>query len=99
VLLGLVYGFSRNRSLLVKRPKEKIFKLPLFRLPYRKYSPHLLCTYLHKLAQEFNAYYDKAPILKAEGDLRTLRLAIVEKVRTTLTQGVQMLGFQEVERM
>ncbi len=64
-----------------------------------QYSPHLLCTYLHKLAQEFNAYYDKAPILKAEGDLRTLRLAIVEKVRTTLTQGVQMLGFQEVERM
>ncbi len=64
-----------------------------------QYSPHLLCTYLHKLAQEFNGYYDKAPILKAEGDLRTLRLAIVEKVRTTLTQGVQMLGFQEVERM
>lgn len=63
------------------------------------YSPHLLCTYLHKLAQEFNAYYDKAPILKAEGDLRTLRLAIVEKVRSTLSAGVQMLGFQEVERM
>lgn len=64
-----------------------------------QYSPHLLCTYLHKLAQEFNAYYDKAPILKAEGELKTLRIAIVEKVRTTLTQGVQMLGFQEVERM
>jgi arginyl-tRNA synthetase len=64
-----------------------------------QYSPHLLCTYLHKLAQEFNAYYDKAPILKAEGELKTLRLAIVEKVRTTLTQGVQTLGFQEVERM
>jgi len=64
-----------------------------------QYSPHLLCTYLHKLAQEFNAYYDKAPILKAEGELKTLRLAIVEKVKTTLIQGVQMLGFQEVERM
>ncbi|MBP6993764.1 arginine--tRNA ligase [Candidatus Woesebacteria bacterium] len=63
------------------------------------YSPHLLCTYLHKLAQEFNAYYDKAPILKAEGDLRTLRLAIVERVRSTLSAGVQILGFQEVERM
>lgn len=64
-----------------------------------QYAPHILCTYLHKLAQEFNAYYDKAPILKAEGDLRALRLAIVEKVRTTLSEGVHMLGFEEVERM
>ena len=65
----------------------------------RQYAPHLLCNYLHKLAQEFNAYYDKAPILKTEGDLRTLRLAIVEKVNATLISGIRMLGFQEVERM
>jgi arginyl-tRNA synthetase len=64
-----------------------------------QYAPHLLCTYLHKLAQEFNAYYDKAPILKADGDLRTLRLSIVEKVNATLIAGIRMLGFQEVERM
>jgi arginyl-tRNA synthetase len=64
-----------------------------------QYAPHLLCTYLHKLAQEFNAYYDKAPILKADGDLRTLRLSIVEKVNATLISGIRMLGFQEVERM
>lgn len=64
-----------------------------------QYAPHMVCTYLHKLAQEFNAYYDKAPILKAEGDLRTLRLLIVQSVADTLTRGTHMLGFETVERM
>lgn len=64
-----------------------------------QYAPHLVCTYLHKLAQDFNSYYDKAPILKAEEPLRTLRLQLVQTVEHTLTKGIHMLGFKEVEKM
>lgn len=62
-------------------------------------APHLICTYLHELAQLFNSFYDKAPILKAESNTKTYRLLIVKKVLETMVHGIHTLGFEEVEKM
>ncbi|MFO0703267.1 MAG: arginine--tRNA ligase [Patescibacteria group bacterium] len=64
-----------------------------------KLSPHILCNYLYSLAKEFSAYYEKVNILKSEGDLKNFRLYLVSKVKEFLTEGVNTLGFKEVERM
>ncbi len=64
-----------------------------------KLAPHIICTYLHTLAKEFSSYYEKVNILKSEGELKEFRLFLVSKVRETLSNGIHMLGFEEVEKM
>lgn len=65
----------------------------------RQYAPHLICTYIHKLAQAFNAYYDKAPILTADATTRAFRLHIVSRIAQVIKQGVNLMGFETVDRM
>lgn len=64
-----------------------------------KLAPHILCTYLHSLAKSFSGYYERVNILKSENSLRPLRLKIVHKVMSTLTAGVDLLGFKTVGKM
>ncbi|HWY78888.1 MAG TPA: arginine--tRNA ligase [Candidatus Sulfotelmatobacter sp.] len=64
-----------------------------------RYSPHLLCTYLFDLAQVFNLFYQKFPILKAEGEARDFRLQLTAHTGATLKQGLNLLGIQAPERM
>jgi len=63
------------------------------------YFPHYLANYLYNLAREANAYYEKEPVLKAEGDLRDARLHLVKAVAETLKTGLGLLGIGTVERM
>lgn len=102
-------GIAITRNTINASILDEALDTPLLRtltqFPYvaaqaaRLYAPHIMCTYLHTLAQAFNAYYDKAPILKAEGELRNLRLTLVEKVHDVLTRGIRSLGFETVEKM
>ncbi len=62
-------------------------------------TPHVLCTYLHHLAQEFNTYYGHIPIIQSDAGIRRVRLAIVTRVMQSLSHGVHLLGCEVVERM
>lgn len=62
-------------------------------------APHILSTYLHSLAKEFSAYYEKVNILKSEEAHRQLRLFLVTRVKDYLIKGSNLLGFAEVEKM
>lgn len=64
-----------------------------------QYAPHVVCTYLHKLAQEFNSYYGKVQILQADAETKPLKLWLTRRVADVLTRGVDLLGFKTVERM
>ncbi len=65
-----------------------------------KLAPHSVCTYLYTLASEFSSYYAKVNILKTEDvELKQFRLWLVSKIADTLTKGVNILGFEAVEKM
>ena len=64
-----------------------------------KYAPNMVCNYLFVLAQAFNLFYQKLPILKAEGETRDLRLALTEASGEVLKSGLKLLGIEAPERM
>jgi len=65
-----------------------------------RWSPHRLCTYLFELAQDFTAFYDACPVLKAPSDeLRTSRLALAALTARVLASGLGLLGIDAPERM
>ena len=52
-------------------------------------SPHRLCTYLFDLAQDFTAFYEACPVLKAPTDeLRLSRLALADLTARVLAHGL-----------
>lgn len=59
--------------------------------------PHLICTYLYELAQSFNRFYEHAKIIGDEREAH--RLAIVQRYRDTLADGLKILGIKAIERM
>jgi arginyl-tRNA synthetase len=65
-----------------------------------KYSPHRLCTYLFDLAQDFTAFYEHCPVLKAEDEvLKQSRLALCDATARVLATGLGLLGITAPERM
>ena len=58
-----------------------------------------LCTYLFELSQVFNRFYDQVPVLKAEADARSSRLALCRLTADTLKLGLGLLGIPTLERM
>jgi len=64
-----------------------------------KLAPNAIATYLYDLASSFNLFYQKHPILKAEGDTREFRLALTQGVGKRLQQGLHLLGIKAPEKM
>ncbi|MCD6323983.1 MAG: arginine--tRNA ligase, partial [Desulfurococcales archaeon] len=62
--------------------------------------PEDLVHFLNEVADAFNAWYDKEPILK-EGDrgVRALKLAITASVKTVLGTGMSVLGLDVLRRI
>ncbi len=58
------------------------------------FTPNTLCTYLFHLAQEFNLFYAKHPILG-----QPLRLALTAVTAQVMKNGLYLLGIPVVERM
>ena len=65
----------------------------------KTYSPHLIANFLFNLCQEYNLFYQKHLILKAEEKTRELRLLITKAVAKTIKQGLYLLGIKTVDRM
>ena len=63
------------------------------------YSPHKLCTYLFDLAQDFSAFYEHCPVMKAAEPVRTSRLALCDVTARTLEHGLGLLGIAAPEAM
>ncbi|MBI4022545.1 arginine--tRNA ligase [Candidatus Berkelbacteria bacterium] len=63
------------------------------------YTPHTIAQYLNDLAGQFSQFYECYPVLKAEGEDRAIRLAIVAGVANVLRRGLDLLGIKVLERM
>lgn len=62
-----------------------------------KLSPSIICNYLFGIAQSFNLFYQKHPILKGENS--EFRLALTLGVSRILKEGLRLLGIEAPERM
>ena len=84
---------SGERSLV-----RKLSEYPeVIELATNELAPHIICTYLYELAQEFNRFYENNRVI---GDERqTLRIEMVGKYADTLKSGLGLLGIHAPEHM
>ena len=66
-----------------------------------KYSPHILCDHIYKVAQAFSRFYTDCPILVDDTpkDVRASRLALAGLTLRQLESGLNILGIEAPERM
>lgn len=63
-------------------------------------TPHILCDYAYKLAQEFSSFYGNCHILsESNQDIRNSRLALCAKTHKTLLTILEILGIEVPDRM
>jgi len=63
-------------------------------------KPHSVADYANTLADRFNTFYAKLPVIKAKPEtLSAARLALVEGVRTVLKNALDLLGIEAPEKM
>ncbi len=63
------------------------------------FAPHIISTYLFDLAQKFNLFYQKFPILKAEEETREFRLLLTDGTARVIKKGLGLLGIETLEKM
>ncbi len=64
-----------------------------------KYEPFYITRYIVDLAQKYNRFYNKCPILKEEKDLKKARLLITYGVNKVIKTGLNLLGIEAPEKM
>jgi len=62
-------------------------------------KPHIIANYALKLAEAFNTFYHKYPVLRAEKQKRDARLLLIECVAQTLKNALYLLGIKAPEKM
>lgn len=79
---------------------RKIAVFPLFVWESaKKLAPHIIAGYLYDLAQQYNNFYQKNPVLKAEKEKLALRIYLTQSVGNILKKGLFLLGIKTVEKM
>lgn len=63
------------------------------------YSPNLIANYLYELSSDFNVFYQKNPILKADFPTRELRLVLTKATSSVIKKGLSLMGINTVEKM
>jgi len=64
-----------------------------------EYRPLHITNYVFEVAKRFNDFYHACPVLKSEEPVRTARLTLVAATRTTLKNGLALLGIEAPEQM
>lgn len=71
-----------------------------FETTLKNYTPHVLCDYAYKLAQEFSSFYANCHILSEEDEsLRLSRLALCKQTHSQLELILGLLGIEVPQRM
>ena len=62
-------------------------------------EPHRLCGYLFDLATALSAFWERCPVLRADGEVRQSRLALCRATQQVLATGLGLLGIEAPARM
>jgi len=91
---------------LLKEPLERDLILMISRFPEifidaaDSLKPNVIADYANALADKFNTFYAALPVIKAETqELSNLRLMLVDAVRITLSNALNLVGIEAPERM
>lgn len=97
--------FKKLKNLDLKEEEREILK-KIIQFPEvveeaaKKFSPNLICNFIFDLAQNFNLFYEKYPILKSENkNVRILRLSLTKATRQVLKDSLSLLGISIPKRM
>ncbi len=72
----------------------------IFKKTYLELDPSILTTYILRLADEFNSWYDEEPIvLEQDPGVRASKLLLAHSIRTVLRNAFEILGMEVVERL
>lgn len=72
----------------------------IFRKTYLELDPSILATYILRLADEFNSWYDEEPIvLEQDNRIRASKLLLAHSIRTIMRSAFEILGIRAVERL
>ncbi len=63
------------------------------------FEPHRIASYLHGLASELHAFYNRHRVLGDDPALTSARLYLLDRVRQTIANALAMLGVSAPERM
>ena len=91
---------------LLKEPIERDLILAISRFPEifaeaaESLKPHLIADYANSLADKFNTFYASLPVIKAEPPgLRDARIMLVDAVRISIHNALNLIGIEAPERM
>jgi arginyl-tRNA synthetase len=65
----------------------------------KTYKPHHLANYLIALAQKYNEFYHKCPVISDRRNTMKARLLLVDCVRQVLENGLNLLGIKAPDEM
>lgn len=93
-----------DTSLLKEKEELEIIKMlsnfnDIVKTIGNNYKIHVLARYLLDLAQSFNNFYHKYPVLKADEELKKARLLLIICVKQVIKNGLNLLGIDVLERM
>ncbi len=63
------------------------------------YKPLIIANYAYELARDFTTFYQKCPVLDADGPVRSLRLRLTAAARQALANSLRLLAIQAPEKM
>ena len=63
------------------------------------FRPNVLANYLFELANNFHAFYEACPVLKADEPARSSRLTLCQLTARVLQRGLNFLGIKVPEKM
>ena len=95
----------KSQNLKLEDAKELALVVKLAKYPEileaagKKYDPSEIAKYLFELAQAFNDYYHSVQILKTKLEVKLARLTLISAVKQILTNGLELLGIETVEKM
>lgn len=62
-------------------------------------EPAILADHLYEIAQLFNQFYHSDPIIRAEGQTQSVRVALTKAAQQVLANGLAMLGIITLDEM
>ena len=101
---NLINNFDKNLILkTTDTAKSLILKLEEFKsviaLSAQNRTVYTICRYVQELAQEFHSFYNSNRVISEDKELMKARLGLVEAVRITLKNALDILAVSAPERM
>lgn len=69
------------------------------RLAAGELNPSRIATYVYELAQIFNQFYEKHPVIKASDELSAARVKLVESTLSVIKSALNLMGIEEIDQM